>query len=108
MAEDDALGAAAELAFRFMFALLPLLIFMATLGSYLAGWLRIDDPTQAILREAGQHLPADTSSLLERELDGIFTDRSPGLLTLAAVTALWAASSGTKAVMKALKPGLRG
>ena len=97
---DDALGAAAELAFRFMFALFPLLIFLAALSSYVAAWLGIDNPTQDIIREAGDRLPDDAASLLETQLSGIFDNRNPGLLTVTALTALWAASSGTKAVMK--------
>lgn len=99
---DDVLGVAAELAFRLMFAMFPLLLFLATLSSYTAGWLGIDDPTEEILREAGEQLPADAASLLGRQLDDIFGNRNPGLLTFAAVAALWAASSGTKTVMKAL------
>ena len=99
---DDVPGAAAELAFRFMFALFPLLIFLTTLGSYIAGWLGIEDPAQAILREAGEHLPDEASGLIEGQLEGIFSERNPGLLSLAAIGALWAASSGTKTVMKVL------
>src|SRR5690606_15170654 len=99
---DDAMGAAAELAFRFMFALFPLVIFLAALGSYVARWLGIDDPTQEILNEAGDQLPADVASLLETQLNGIFQNQNPGLMTVTAATALWAASSGTKTVMKVL------
>src|SRR5690606_22188930 len=96
---DDVMGVSAELAFRFMFAMFPLLIFLAALSSYAAGWLGVDDPTEEILRQAGEHLPADVASLLARQLDSIFSNQNPGLLTIAAVTALWAASSGTKTVM---------
>ncbi|MDA0815469.1 MAG: YihY/virulence factor BrkB family protein [Chloroflexi bacterium] len=99
---DDVLGVAAELAFRFMFAMFPLLMFVAALSSYVAGWLGIDDPTQEILREAGRHLPADAASLVQGQLEGIFTSRNPGLLTISLLAALWAASSGTKTVMKSL------
>lgn len=100
--KDDAMGLAAELAFRLMFALFPLLIFLAALSSYAARWLGIDNPTEEILNEASAHLPADVASLLETQLNGIFGAQNPGLLTVTAVTAVWAASSGTKTVMKAL------
>ncbi len=100
--DDDAMGGAAELAFRFMFALFPLLIFLAALSSYVARWLGIDNPTQEILNEAGAQLPADVSSLLEAQLTEIFESQNAGLLTVTAVTAIWAASSGTKTVMKVL------
>lgn len=100
--DDDAMGGAAELAFRFMFALFPLLIFVAALSSYVARWLGIDNPTQEILNEAGSQLPSDVSSLLETQLNEIFGSQSAGLLTITAATAIWAASSGTKTVMKIL------
>ena len=100
--DDDAMGGAAELAFRFMFALFPLLIFLAALSSYVARWLGIDNPTQEILNEAGSQLPSDVSSLLEAQLTEIFESQNAGLLTVTAVTAVWAASSGTKTVMKVL------
>lgn len=100
--DDDAMGGAAELAFRFMFALFPLLIFLAALSSYVARWLGIDNPTQEILNEAGSQLPSDVASLLETQLSEIFESQNAGLLTVTAVTAVWAASSGTKTVMKVL------
>jgi len=100
--EDDAMGAASELAFRFMFALFPLVIFLAALSSYVARWLGIDNPTQGILDEAGSQLPADVTSLLREQLTGIFETQNPGLLTVTALTAIWSASSGTKTVMKIL------
>src|SRR5690606_32152472 len=62
----------------------------------------IENPTQQILNEASAHLPSDVASLLETQLNGIFGSQNPGLITITAVTALWAASSGTKTVMKAL------
>ena len=100
--DDDAMGGAAELAFRFMFALFPLLIFLAALSSYVARWLGIENPTQEILNEAGAQLPSDVASLLETQLTEIFESQNAGLLTVTAVTAVWAASSGTKTVMKVL------
>ncbi len=99
---DDAMGAAAEMAFRFMFALFPLLVFLAALSAYVARWLGIENPTEEILQQAGDRLPSDVQGLLEPQLREIFGNRNPGLITVTAVTALWAASSGTKTVMKTL------
>ncbi len=100
--EDDAMGGAAELAFRFMFALFPLVIFLAALSSYVARWLGMENPTQDILNEAGSHLPSDVTSLVRTQLTDIFETQNPGLLTATALTAIWSASSGTKSVMKVL------
>jgi membrane protein len=102
MQADDAMGGAAELAFRFMFALFPLVIFLAALSSYVARWVGIENPTQDILNEAGTHLPSDVTSLLRTQLTDIFETQNPGLLTVTALTAIWSASSGTKTVMKVL------
>jgi membrane protein len=99
---DDAMGAGAELGFRFMFALFPLLLFLAALSSYIAQWIGIDNPTEEIIRQAGGRLPADAQSLLEPQLRSLFGSQNPGLITVTAVTAIWAASSGTKTVMKVL------
>ncbi len=100
--EDDVPGVSAELAFRLLFALFPFLIFLAALSSYVAGWLGIQNPTQDIITEVGDTLPADAASILETQLQGIFDNRNPGLLSVTAILAIWSASSGTKTVMKAL------
>ncbi|MGE3962284.1 MAG: YihY/virulence factor BrkB family protein [Dehalococcoidia bacterium] len=99
---DDAMGSAAEMAFRFMFALFPLLVFLAALSAYLARWLGIENPTEEILQQAGDRLPSDVQGVLEPQLREIFGNRNPGLITVTALTAIWAASSGTKTVMKTL------
>ena len=99
---DDAMGSAAEMAFRFMFALFPLLVFLAALSAYIARWLGIDNPTEEILTQAGDRLPSDVQGVLEPQLREIFGNRNPGLITVTAVTAIWAASTGTKTVMKTL------
>lgn len=99
---DDAMGSAAEMAFRFMFAMFPLLLFLAALSSYVARWLGVENPTEEIISGAGDQLPSDVQSLLEPQLEAIFGNQSPGLITVTAVTAIWAASSGTKTVMKVL------
>jgi len=100
--KDDAMGSAAEMAFRFMFALFPLLLFLAALSSYVARWIGIENPTEEIITQAGDRLPSDVQSLLEPQLRAIFGNQNPGLITVTAVTAIWAASSGTKTVMKVL------
>ena len=47
--EDDASGMAAELAYRWLFAVFPFGIFLAALGSFVASWVGIDgrDPERA-------------------------------------------------------------
>jgi tryptophanase len=45
----DPTGLAAELAFRFMFATFPFILFLVALGASLAGWLGVADPTARII-----------------------------------------------------------
>ncbi|MEX1022594.1 MAG: YihY/virulence factor BrkB family protein [Dehalococcoidia bacterium] len=100
--EDDVTGAAAELAFRFLFALFPFFIFLAALASFGAEWLGIEDPTQRIISQIGNALPSEGASVLEGQLSAVFESRNAGLLSFGAIAALWAASTGTKTMMKGM------
>src|SRR3546814_8704117 len=85
-----------------MFALFPLLIFLAASSGFVARWLGIDNPTEEIITQAGDRLPSDAPGVLEPQLRSIFDNQNAGLITITAITAIWAASSGTKTVLKAL------
>lgn len=98
--ERDIMGSAAELAFRFLFALFPFFIFLAALSGFVARWLNINDPAHRLVTQLGDVLPADAAAVVERNLEGVFESNSAGLLSFGAIVALWAASSGTKTVLK--------
>ena len=46
---DDVSGLAAEIAYRFLFAVFPFGLFVAVLGSFAAGWLHVENPAQMIV-----------------------------------------------------------
>jgi membrane protein len=98
--EDDLAGGAAELAYRFLFAMFPFFLFFAALSGFMTGWLNISDPTDRLISELERALPSDAASLLDTQLRGVLEGGHGGLLSIGAIAALWAASSATKSVMK--------
>ena len=98
----DVPGLGAELAYRFLFAIFPFGLFVAALGAFVAAWLRIDNPTGQILSALGDNLPPDIANSLRPELARVIDTTRPGLLSIGAIAALWAATGGTNALMKGM------
>jgi membrane protein len=98
---DDAFGLAAELAYRFLFALFPFGIFLAALAALVASSLATD-PSGAIMRGLHDNLPPDVASSIQPELSRILGNTRPGLLSVGAVGSVAAATSGTLALIKAM------
>jgi len=99
---DDVAGLSAELAYRFFLAIFPFFIFLAALGGIVAGALNIQNPAERLVKLIGDQLPSDAASVLETQLRGVIETQNPGLLSFGIIAAIWAASSGFKAVMKAM------
>jgi membrane protein len=99
---DDVGGLAAELAYRFLFAIFPFGIFVAALSSFVAHAIGFSDPTSTILGSLGDNLPADIANMIRPQLEQVIGQTQPGLLTIGAVLALWAATGGTNAVIKGM------
>jgi membrane protein len=99
---DDAAGLAAELAYRFLFAIFPFGIFVAALTAFIAPMLGIDDPTGKILGSLGDNLPPDLANGIRPQLEAVIGKAQPGLLTFGAIIALWSATGGTNALIKAM------
>lgn len=89
---------AAQMAYFFLYALFPFLLFLTTLLAYLP----VPNLLQAMMGILGRFVPADALSLLERILRTIVGVRQGGLLSVGAILALWSASSGVTAVAAAL------
>ena len=86
--EDNVFGGAAELAYYFLLALFPMLIFLTSLVGFLPG-------LQAnILSALAKVAPADAMRLVEETLTDVISHRSGGLLSFGILGTLWAASSG--------------
>jgi membrane protein len=99
---DDVAGLAAELSYRFFFAIFPFFIFLAALSGFVAGWLGLPNPTATIIGYFNQVLPPAAASLILPQIEFIISEKQPGLLSIGAVLAIWAATGGTKAIMKAM------
>lgn len=100
--DDDLTGLAAELAFRFFLALFPFVLFLVTLGAFIAGWTNTADPSNRVIELFGNSLPADAESVLRSQIDEVVAGASYSLLSISIVSALWAAAGGASALMKAV------
>lgn len=104
---DDVLGLSAELAYRFFLALFPFTIFITALGGFIAAELPIDNPAQRAVELLGNLLPPEAASLVESELRRIIDSQSAGLLSLGAILALFFATGGMNAIIKAMNRAYR-
>jgi membrane protein len=100
--EHDVSGLAAEIAYRFLFAVFPFGLFVAALGGVIAGWLQVDNPAEQIIAGFGDNLPPDIANAIQPELERLFGTASNGLLWTGALLALWAATGGTNALVKGI------
>ncbi len=98
MNEDDAWGLAAQMSFYFQLAFFPFLIFVIALISHVP-WEHL---LENMLDTAGRVLPEEAHALISRQARNIMARDSGGLLSLGIAGALWAASGGVAALMRAL------
>jgi membrane protein len=94
--EDGILGHSAELAYYFLLALFPMLIFLISLVGFLPGL------QEAIFTGLAKFVPGDAMRLVSDTLSDVTRNRSRGLISFGILGALWAASGGVAAVMGAL------
>ncbi|MBI3650870.1 MAG: YihY/virulence factor BrkB family protein [Acidobacteria bacterium] len=94
--QDKVLGSAAELAYYFLFALFPMLIFLTSLVGFMP------DLQTNILRALATVLPSDALRLIANTLEDVTAKRSGGLLSFGIIGTLWSASSGVVSLMDSL------
>lgn len=102
VSKDDVLGLSAEMAYRFLFAVFPFGLFVAGLGAFVAAALRIGNPAEQIIAGLGDNLPAGVAQALQPELERLVSSPRADLLSVGAIAALWAATSGTNALVKGI------
>jgi membrane protein len=95
---DEVLDRAAALAYYFVFALFPTLLFLTALLGLLP-WPGLMD---SLIGYVDRALPGDAASVLRRTLAEIQRNAHGGLLSAGALGALWASSSGMASMMSAL------
>ena len=92
------MGHAAQLAFYFLFALFPMLIFLAAL----VGYLPIPHLLDRLIDYLSQVLPTMALVLVQQTLLEITRKQRSGLLSFGLVVTVWAASSGLHALIYSL------
>jgi membrane protein len=98
--DDELLDRSAQLAYYFLFALFPLLVFLITLFGYFNGagsHLR-----HRLLAYLGDVMPEAALQLVVLTIDEVTKARGGGKLSLGLLLALWAASSGMNALGQSL------
>jgi membrane protein len=96
--KDDVLGNAAQLAYYFLLALFPLLIFLASL----LGYLPIPNLFERIINSLDQVMPPEALKLISDNLKDIVSSERGGLLSFGILGAVWATSAGVSAIINQL------
>lgn len=100
--DDDLLGLAAELSYRWLLALFPLMIVIGTISGFVAQSFSVGDPVNSLLDAIGDSLPQDAAEAIRPQLESVLYARDRALLSLGLVLTAYAASSGMKALIKGL------
>lgn len=96
--DDNCLGLAAQVAFFFVLALFPTLLFFIAL----LGFVPVRDAAVEVLTAASTVVPRDVINFLWQQFDQISMEESPGLLTVSVVGALVSSSAAMVAIIDAL------
>src|SRR5215467_7513294 len=96
--DDEVADRAAALAYYFLFALFPALLFLTVL----LGMLPIPNLMDNLMEYVSRALPPDAASIIQKTLREIIRGARGGLLSIGVLGALWAASNGIASIMTAL------
>ena len=98
--DDELLDSAAQLAYYFLFALFPLLIFLTSIFGFIVSG---DNQLQKdLFMYLGTVLPGSALDLVRSVITEVGQSSSGGKLTFGLFLALWAASSGMEALTQSL------
>ena len=98
--KDELLDSAAQLAYYFLFALFPLLIFLTSIFGLVIG--SDNKLQQDLFKYLGTVLPGSALDLVNTVITEVSNSSSGGKLTLGLLLALWVASSGVEALTQSL------
>src|SRR5467141_1834248 len=96
--KDEVVDRAAGLAYYFLFALFPALLFLTAL----IGLLPIPHLLDRLMEYVSRALPPDAASVTQKTLREIVGGAHGGLLSIGVLGALWAASNGMSSIITAL------
>ena len=100
--DDDVMGLSAELAYRFFLALFPFAIFVAGVGAFIARQMDVQNPATVITEQLAGTLPSEVAGLIEQELRRVIEQQNAGLISFGVLAAVFFATGGTNALIKAL------
>ncbi len=100
--DDDIMGMAAEMAYRFLFALFPMLLFLTAGLGFVGKALGFDDLFSWLLGQIQPLLPGEIYALVEGYLRGLLGERSPAFLAIGIIGTVWGASGGVGTLIKGL------
>lgn len=98
VSDDEILNGGATLAFFWMLAIFPAMIFLLSLLPFLP----IENLNQAILDFMTEILPGESATMFTGIVTEITQSQSTGLLSFGLIATFWAASSGMYAIMQQL------
>ena len=96
--EEECPEHAAAMAYYFLFASFPFLLFLTTL----IGYLPVPDLLEYLLSQASRLLPSQAFALMEDNIRALFMNKKEGLLSIGILLALWASSNALVSVMGAM------
>ena len=100
ISEDDVFGRSAQLAYYFLLALFPLLLFLlSSLGYFAAAG---EELRRKLFEYLGRMMPGSASQLVTQAVIQVIASRGSGKVVLGLLGALWAASNGVGAVIETL------
>ena len=100
--KDDLQGLAAEVTYHFLFAFVPLVIFLTAMSGFVSRAVGVDDAMGSITDWLFKNLPDDAAVALEDPIRNVVTNQAGGFLSVGALLALWGGKNAMAALMKAL------
>ena len=98
--EDDVLGRSAQLAYYFLLALFPALLFLVSLIGYFAG--ENSELRANLFNYLSTVLPGEASQLISKTVTDVTQGSGGGKLSFGVLATLWAASNGMGAISETL------
>jgi len=95
---DDCLSLSAQLAYYFLLALFPALLFMVALASFFP----IENLVGQIVNSMGQFAPPDVVRIVRDQILQVARSNSGGLLTIGMLMTLWSTSAAIVAIINTL------
>jgi len=100
--KEDLQGLAAEVAYHFLFSVVPLLIFLTALSGFISDAVGTSDALKGITEWLFENLPASTATAVREPVVDVISNKSGSLLSFGGLLALWGGKNAMGALIKAL------